>query len=306
MKVIVPVLAPETASPLVVPRAADYLELVRPRMTLLVLFTVAAGAYLAAPGAVAPGLLIQALVGTGLVAAGASCLNQYFERHSDALMRRTANRPLPAGRMQPALVVALGLVMALAGLTCLALREPVAAAVAGFTFASYVFVYTPLKRKTSLNTLVGAVPGALPPVIGWAAVRGSIGPEAMALFLIIFLWQVPHFLAIAWIYRDQYDRAGLQMLPVLDRDGTRTARQMILYCSILLPVSLLPTFLGMTGPAYAVGAALLGIGFLTAALGFRRGATIGRARRVLRASLLYLPLLLMFLLLDSWFTNGWR
>ena len=298
MKAVATVLPPTTAAPLAVPRVADFLDLLRPRVTLLVLVTVAAGAFLAAPGAVEPGLLLQALAGTALVAAGASCLNQYLERHTDALMRRTENRPLPAGRLQPALVVGLGVLLTAGGLVCLALRAPVAAAVAGFTFASYVFVYTPLKRKTPLNTLVGAVPGALPPVIGWAAVRDGIHLEAVALFLIIFLWQVPHFMAIAWIYREQYARAGLKMLPVLDRDGRRTGRQMVRYCLLLVPASLLPAALGMVGPFYAVGAAALGVGFTAAALGFRRGPSVARARRVLRASLVYLPALMSLLLLD--------
>jgi protoheme IX farnesyltransferase len=315
MKVVataLPTTAPvltSSAPPLAESRLGDYLELVRPRMTLLVLFTVAVGAFLAAPGAVEPALLLQAVFGTGLVAAGASCLNQLLERHTDALMRRTENRPLPAGRLQPPVVLTFGVVLTVAGLVCLLLREPLAAAVAAFTFATYVFLYTPLKRRTPLNTLVGAVPGALPPVIGWTAVRGSLDAGAVALFLIVFLWQVPHFLAIAWIYRDQYASAGLKMLPVLDRDGSRTGREMMRYCVMLLPVSLVPAALGLAGFVYGVGAVLLGMMFLNAALGFVRTASAREARRVLRASLLYLPALLALLLLDGlvaakWFTMG--
>jgi protoheme IX farnesyltransferase len=292
-----PVLA--SAPPLTESRVGDYLELVRPRMTLLVLFTVGTGAFLAAPGAVAPGLLAQAVIGTALVAAGASCLNQLLERHTDALMRRTENRPLPAGRLQPSVVLTLGIVLTVAGLVCLLLCELLAAAVAAFTFVTYVFLYTPLKRKTPLNTLVGAVPGALPPVIGWTAVRGSLDAGAIALFLIVFLWQVPHFLAIAWIYRDQYARAGLKMLPVLDRDGVRTGREMVRYCAMLVPVSLVPAALGVAGLIYGIGAVLLGLMFLRASLGFVGSATTGQARRVLRASLLYLPALLALLLADG-------
>jgi protoheme IX farnesyltransferase len=171
--------------------------------------------------------------------------------------------------------------------------------VAAFTFLSYVFIYTPLKRKTPLNTLVGAVPGALPPVIGWTAIRGSIDREALALFLIVFLWQVPHFLAIAWIYREQYARAGLCMLPVVDPDGTQTGRQMVRYCLVLIPASLVPAGLDMAGGVYIAAAVLLGLGFLLRCIAFTRESSVAQARRVLRASLVYLPLLFLLLLLDG-------
>jgi len=294
-----------TAPALAPPRLADYLELLRPKVSLLVLFTVAAGVYLAANGAPEAAVLLHAVLGTALVAAGASSLNQYLERHSDALMQRTENRPLPAGRMQPAVVLSLGIGLTAVGLTYLAvsLRQPLTAGMAAFTFATYVFLYTPLKRLTPLNTLVGAVPGAMPPVIGWTAVRGSIDAQAMALFLIVFLWQVPHFLAIAWIYREQYARAGLQMLPVVDRQGARTSRQMVRYCLALIPVSLLPTVLGMAGPLYLVGAVLLGLFFLRSAFGFAQSSSVRAARVVLRTSLVYLPALLFLLLVDGWSTS---
>jgi protoheme IX farnesyltransferase len=299
MKAIATTVCPQ-AAPLERTRVADYLELVRPRVAMLVLFTVAAGA-LAAGGATHLADVAHALLGTALVAAGASALNQLLERHSDALMRRTENRPLPNGRILPVEVLALGLGLAGGGILylALALRQPLAALVAAFTFATYVFLYTPLKRRTSLNTLVGAVPGALPPVIGWTAVRGRIDPEAVALFLILFLWQVPHFLAIAWIYRDEYGRAGLCMLPVFDRDGTETGRQMVLYCLALIPASLVPVALGLSGPVYSAGAIVLGGGFLASTLRFARASSIGQARRVLRASLIYLPAVLALLLLDT-------
>jgi protoheme IX farnesyltransferase len=282
-------------------RAADYVELTKPRVAVLVLFTVAAGTWLAARGE--PDLLplLHTLVGTALVAAGASALNQLLERHSDALMRRTENRPLPSGRLQPVEVLLFGLGLGSAGLAYLALlvRQPLTVLVAAVTFGTYVFVYTPLKRKTSLNTLVGAVPGALPPVIGWSAVHGSLGPEAAALFLILFVWQVPHFLAIAWLYREDYARAGLKMLPVVDRRGGMTGRQMVSYCLVLIPVSLTPVLLHRAGLVYLAGAVLLGLFFLGGALAFWRGNTPARARRVLRASLIYLPALLALLLLDA-------
>jgi protoheme IX farnesyltransferase len=282
-------------------RVADYVELTKPRVAVLVLFTVAAGALLAGGRAVQPLLVIHTVLATALIAAGASALNQFLERHSDGRMRRTEGRPLPSGRLRPAEVLCFGLVLGVAGVVwlALALPTPCAAVVAVVTFVCYVGVYTPLKSRTTYNTLVGAVPGALPPVIGYTAVTGTITPEAWALFLIVFVWQVPHFLAIAWIYRDEYARAGLRMLPVVDPDGRRTSRSMIAWCVALLPVSLLPLWLDPTRLAYASGAVLLGVAFLGGAVWFRRERTAARARVVLRLSLLYLPGLLALLLLDG-------
>jgi protoheme IX farnesyltransferase len=288
------------ASPLVRPRVADYVELTKPRVAVLVLFTVAAGAFLAGGLQVPFAVVVHAVVGTALVAAGASALNQWIERQTDALMSRTENRPLPSGRLQPLEVFVLGALLALGGLAYLALTlsQPWAALVAAVTLVLYVGVYTPLKRWTTLNTLVGAVPGALPPIIGWCAVRGEITLEAFSLFVILFLWQVPHFLAIAWIYREQYARAGLQMLPVVDRDGRLTGWNMIAYCLALIPASLTPALLGTAGLSYLGGAVLLGFGFLRCAWGFQRLHSLHQARRVLRASLIYLPGLFALLLLD--------
>jgi protoheme IX farnesyltransferase len=282
-------------------RVADYVELAKPRVAALVLFTVAAGGLLAGHGLTDWAVLLPTLCGTALVAAGASALNQWLERDSDALMRRTENRPLPAGRLHPLEVFLFGVGAGVTGLAYLAvsLGQPLPALVAGFTYLSYAFVYTPLKRKTWLNTLVGAVPGALPPVIGWTAVRGSLDLEAAALFLILFLWQVPHFLAIAWMYRDQYARAGLRMLPVVDRTGRRSARHMVGFCLALCFASLVPAALGVAGPVYLTGAVLAGLGFLGSTVSFARDASVMRARRVLRASLVYLPVLLALLLLDG-------
>ncbi len=218
-------------------------------------------------------------------------------------MRRTQGRPLPAGRLLPAEALAFGLLLGLIGVVYLAiLSHPAAAAVAAFTFAAYVGVYTPLKSRTSLNTLIGAVPGALPPVIGWCAVRGAITVEAVNLFLVLFLWQVPHFLAIAWIYREEYARAGLRMLPVEDRDGRCTAQQMVLYCLALLSISLTPTLLGAAGLLYFAGACVLGLVFVATTLAFQRVRSARHARRVLHASLVYLPALLALLLLDHLLT----
>ena len=293
----------QDALPLVRFRFADYVELTRPRMAVLVLFTLAAGFGLASAGPVDLARLLHTVFGTALVVAGASALNQVFERHSDALMERTANRPVPSGRLQPATVLLFGGSLALAGLAYLALavRQPLAVMAAAFAFASYVFLYTPLKPTTTLNTLVGAVPGAMPPVIGWTAVTNSFDPAVAVLFAVLFLWQVPHFLAIAWIYRHDYARAGLRMLPVLDPSGDRTARCMVGYCLALLLVSALPSALGWTGPMYLLGAAVLGGGFLASAFGFWRTRSAAQARRVLRASLVYLPALLTVLLAERVF-----
>src|SRR5437868_2268360 len=203
------------ALPLICFRFADYVELTRPRIAVLLLFTLAAGFGLASAGAPDLARLLHTLLGTALLVAGASALNQVFERHSDALMERTGNRPVPSGRLQPVAVLLFGVGLALAGLAYLVLtvRQPLAIMAAAFAFVSYVFLYTPLKRTTTLNTLVGAVPGAMPPVIGWTAVTNSFDPAAAILFAVVFLWQVPHFLAIAWIYRDDYARARFRMLP---------------------------------------------------------------------------------------------
>lgn len=282
------------------PRVADYVELTKPRIAVLVLFTVGAGVLLASGRNFSFLLLLHTVFGTALVAAGASALNQWLESDSDALMRRTQKRPLPSGRLQATEVFVFGLALGLGGVLYLALTlsHLLAALFAAVTFVLYVAVYTPLKRRTPLNTLIGAVPGALPPIIGWCAVRGELSREASVLFLILFLWQVPHFLAIAWIYRDEYARAGLLMLPVVDRAGQRTSHNMILYCLALLTVSLQPALFGEAGSLYFGGAILLGLMFLAAALGFQRRRTHCQARRVLRASLLYLPGLLALLLLD--------
>lgn len=298
-------LCPPPALPLSRSRWLDLVELTKPRIAVMVLFTVAVGALLACRGAVEVSQLLHALLGTGLVAAGASALNQLLERRSDARMRRTENRPLPAGRLQPIEVLLFGATLSVGGLAYLTLTcRPMATLVAAFTLVSYVFVYTPLKRQTTLNTLIGAVPGALPPVIGWAAMTNRIDAEALLLFLIVFLWQVPHFLAIAWIYREDYGRAGLKMLPVEDADGGMTARQMLVYCLALTPVSLMPVLHQQAGWLYGAGALVLGLGFLVAAWGFVRQPTNGQARRVLHASLLYLPALLALLLFDALALRG--
>jgi protoheme IX farnesyltransferase len=286
-------------------RAADYLQLVRPRLALLVLATVGAGWLLAAGREPDWPPLAHALIGTALLFAGASALNQWLERHRDALMPRTANRPLPAGRLQPAEVLVLGGLLSAGGLAyLLALRQPLAAGLGAFALVSYVGLYTPLKRRTPLNTLIGAVPGAVPPLIGWAAARGCLDSRALALFLIVFLWQVPHFLAIAWIYRDQYARAGLRVLSAADPQGVYTGRQMVRYTVVLVLASLMPTALGLGGWLSGVGALVLGAVFLYRILVFARSGTVHEARRVFRASLLFLPALLLLFVVDALLARG--
>ncbi len=288
--------------PLTRSRWLDFLELTKPRIAVMVLFTVAAGGLLAQPAPFDLLQLAHALVGTALVAAGASALNQWLERGSDALMRRTENRPLPAGRLTPSEALVFGCVVSGAGLLYMAvlMAHPLAAAVTAVTLLSYVFVYTPLKRKTTLNTLTGAVPGALPPVIGWTALTGTLDAQAVVLFLIVFVWQVPHFLAIAWIYREDYARAGLKMLPGIDAEGSATARQMLLYSFALVPISLLPVWLHEAGAMYGFGALGLGVYFLRACGGFALVPSQAKARKVLHASLVYLPSVLALLLVEHW------
>jgi protoheme IX farnesyltransferase len=280
-------------------RFADFVELTKPRIALMVLFTVAVGAWLASPGGVDLIRLFHTVVGTALVACGASALNQLLERHSDGLMSRTVNRPLPAGRLQPIEVLGFGLCLSLGGLLYLALtlRDPLPVFVVWFTLASYVLVYTPLKRRTTWNTVIGAVPGALPPVIGWTALGGPLCAESLVLFGVLFLWQIPHFYAIAWIYREDYTRAGLRMLPAEDPRGVRTGLHMIAVCVLLLAVSLAR----QAGPLYGIGASFLGLMFLLSAFGFLQRRSVAQARRVMRASLLYLSLLLVLLVIDRAF-----
>ncbi|MEJ7639002.1 MAG: heme o synthase [Singulisphaera sp.] len=280
-------------------KLASYLALTKPRVSVMVLMTVASGFWLGARGSSDPSRLLLTLVGTGLVAGGASAWNQYLERFRDARMRRTVGRPLPSSRLTPAEAAVFGGALGLLGASILALGvNDVAAGVAATTFLLYVFVYTPLKPRTTLNTAIGAVPGALPPMIGWAAATGQIGIEAWALFLIVFLWQFPHFLAIAWIYRDDYARAGHRMLPNVDPRGAMTGRQSVVYALALIPAGLLPATIGLAGPFYFVGALALGLFYLVAAVRFWSDVSEASARRLLRASFVYLPAILALLLLN--------
>ena len=280
-------------------RLGDYLELTKPRIASLVLVTVSVGFALASDGALDVPLLVHALVGIGLVAGASSALNQWIERETDARMPRTARRPLPSGRLTPLEVLCFGVAAGVAGCGYLLLFVNVAtAALAVATLGLYVLAYTPLKRATSLCTAVGAVPGALPPVLGWAAATGDVGRGAFLLFAIMFLWQFPHFLAIAWLYREQYRRAGLQMLPGGGRSTRIAALLCVAYAVALVPVSLLPAEGTLAGGAYALSAMVLGLGYVAAAVRFLTRETVQTARGLLWTSLVYLPVLLLTLTWD--------
>jgi len=278
---------------------SDLVQLAKPRITLMVILTAGIGLLLASGQTPPFGLAIAVLAGTGLVAAGGSALNHHWERDTDRLMERTADRPLPAGRMQPNVALCYGLTLAAAGLLLLALAANLLSALLGLVaLIGYVVVYTPLKRITSLATVVGAIPGAIPPMMGWAAASEQLDAGAWALFGILFFWQLPHFLAIAWICRDDYARAGMPVSTVGDVGGARTARQMVLWAAALVPVSLLPAFLGLAGVTYLFGALLLGLALLATSLGFLRRHSSAAARRLLLASVVYLPAVLVILVLD--------
>jgi len=282
------------------PRWADFVTLAKPRVNTLVLVTTALG-YLLAGRGVEPWVLLHAIVGTGLVAGGAAAFNQIWERELDAKMRRTCQRPLAAGRMDAGPALAFALSLSAAGLAELSLAvNMLAAAIAAATLLLYVLVYTPMKRVSSLATIVGAVPGALPPVIGWAAAGGGLAPGAWALFAILFFWQMPHFLSIAWLYRADYGRAGFPMLPVAEPDGASTGRQAALYALTLVPVSLSLSGLRVTGNLYSAGAVLFGAAFAAAAVVFAARRTTRSARWLFAASILYLPAVLLLAFLDRW------
>ena len=281
-------------------QVADLCELIKSRLTTLVLVTTLAGFYLGWSGPANYLLLFNALFGTALVAAGAAALNELIERDIDATMRRTQDRPLPSGRMSPNTALLIGFGLAVTGLVWLFFFVNIlSSALAALTMGTYLFAYTPLKRVTTLNTLVGAIPGALPPMIGWAAARGSVDTGAWVLFAILFFWQMPHFLAIAWMYREDYARAGFVMLPHLDETGASTGRQAVNYSFALLLVSMLPSLVGMAGRVYFFGAFLLGAGVVYYAVRMQLQPDRASARRLFFASIIYLPLLLALLSLGK-------
>jgi protoheme IX farnesyltransferase len=277
-------------------RVADFLELTKPRITFLVLVTTVVGFYMASQDVLRMALLFHTVLGTAFVAGGASALNQYFERELDARMLRTRNRPLPDGRMTPGEALFFSTILSAAGLLYLTFFVNLLTAVLGaLTLAAYIFIYTPLKTRTTLCTLIGAFPGAVPPMMGWTAARNEIDAVALALFAILFFWQMPHFFAIAWIFTDDYTRGGFSM----HKSGVTTGRQIVFFCCALIPISLLPTMLGITGHTYFLGAMLLGfiyLGYGSAVALFRSNT---HAQRLLRVSVLYLPALLVLMMLDK-------
>jgi protoheme IX farnesyltransferase len=280
-------------------RLTDFLALTKPRLNLLVVVTAGVGYYLGAADGLNLSKLAEAVVGIALVAGGAAGLNQVYERETDSLMWRTRMRPLAANRITPTEAVIFSLTLLILGLGLVATTSNLLAALlALLTVISYNLIYTPMKRCSQLATLIGAVPGALPPMIGCVAARGALTVEAWTLFGIVFVWQIPHFMAIAWLYRDDFGRAGFPLLAVVEPDGRSTARQAVLFSIMLIPVSLAPYFLGLSGPVYAIGAILGGLGLLLLAVSFAAARTNERAKRLFLGSITYLPLLWGMLIAD--------
>jgi len=280
---------------------AVYADLIKARLTLLVLLTTLVGFYVGFnQGPMDYALMFHALFGTALVASGAAALNQLLEREYDARMRRTANRPLPSGRLQPVTVMLFGGVCLLVGTAYLALLvNPITSVLGAISAISYLFIYTPLKRLTWWNTAVGAIPGALPPWMGWAAARGELSAGGWALFAILAFWQLPHFFAIAWIYKDEYAKAGFKMLPAVDPDGSRSAQQSVSHTLALLVASLAPVVLHLAGSMYLVAALVLGSFYLWCAIQFGRKLDVPSAKKLFFASIIYLPLLLIALVANK-------
>jgi protoheme IX farnesyltransferase len=281
----------------------DYIELTKPRITWLILMSTGIGYFFGLPShawrEINWLLLLNTILGTGLIASGTAALNQWYERAADRKMHRTAGRPLPSGRLTAGRALAFGIALSVAGFAELWLGVNLLSGLIGaFTLASYLFLYTPMKQRTWWSTTVGAIPGAMPPMIGYAAAAGVITRESWVLFAILFLWQFPHFYSIAWMYKEDYARAGIRMLPVVEPDCRSTARQIVLYGIALIPVSLVPGMLGMTGRIYFIGALILGLVYLYSGVRVALERTLVRARAVLLTSVLYLPLIYGLMLLD--------
>jgi protoheme IX farnesyltransferase len=277
----------------------EYIALTKPRITWLILMSTGVGYFFGAKAGWHWLTLLHTIIGTGLMASGTAALNQWYEREADAKMRRTKARPLPAGRLDESKALLFGLLISAAGFFELQLAvNELAALLGAVTLASYLFLYTPLKQRSPHSTTIGAVPGAMPPLIGYAAASGKLTWEAWVLFAILFLWQFPHFYAIAWMYREDYERAGIKMLPVVEPDGESTARRIVLYSLVLIPISLIPKYLSMAGDVYLFGALALGLLFLYAGVRISFDRTRQQARRVLLASVVYLPVLYGLLVFD--------
>jgi protoheme IX farnesyltransferase len=280
-------------------KLAAYLELTKPRIAFMLVLTSAAGFYLGSTGGFDIGLFVNSMLGITLLAFGVATLNQYIERDIDTLMERTAKRPLPMGKLTSLEALIFGTVLcAVAEVYLLFLVNGLTALLGLTVIVGYVLLYTPLKTRTSASTAIGALPGAMPPLMGWTAASGNITLGAWALFVLLFLWQFPHFLAIASMYKEQYAKAGILMLPVVEKDGRITARQIVLFTVMLLPVSLAPFFLGFAGWVYLAGAVLLGIWFLWASIGAARAKTVEKSRKLLLVSVLYLPAIFALMVID--------
>lgn len=281
-------------------RLLAYLELTKPRITFLIVLTAAAGFCLGAKSGVNYWTLFHAMTGIALLSSGIAALNQYMERDLDRLMRRTQMRPLPTGKLSPNEALLFGVALTIAAEIYLAVAINQLTALLGLTVvAGYLFCYTPLKTRTTLSTFVGAFPGAMPPLMGWTAASGHMSTGAWVLFAILFLWQFPHFLAIAWMYREDYERAGIRMLPVVEPDGRVTGQQIVAYTLMLVPVSVLPTLLGISGQIYFFGALALGLLFLYSGLRAAFSKSRQQARQLLLASVIYLPLLFVLMVLNQ-------
>ena len=278
---------------------SDYIALTKPRVTWLILMSTGVGYFFGARNGWHLVTLIHTIIGTGLIASGTAALNQWYEREADAKMRRTQARPLPAGRLDAGKALVFAILISVAGFAELWFgANPLAAMLGLFTLLCYLFVYTPLKQRSPHSTTIGSIPGAMPPLIGFAAASGTLTWDAWVLFAILFLWQFPHFYAIAWMYKEDYARAGIRMLPVVEPDGKSTARRILLYSIALIPISLMPKFFAMAGNVYLYGAIALGLAFLYYGLRIRWDRTRQQARHVLLASVVYLPVLFSLMLFD--------
>lgn len=282
-------------------KAAAYWELTKPGIAFLVLISTSIGYYLGGKtmGGFDWAVFVPLIIGSSLAAGGVAALNEYYERALDARMHRTMNRPLPSGRLSPREALIFAVTISAAGIILLALKvHPGTGLLAFITLVAYIFIYTPLKQVTTWNTLIGAVPGALPPLGGWLAATGNLSAGAWALFIILFAWQIPHFLAIATLYRDDYPRAGMKMLPSMDESGVSTARHIVIFCLLALAGSIMPTALNLTGWPYLAGAFLLGLMFLKYGISAARSRGLPQARKLLFASIIYLPALLLAMVAD--------
>ena len=280
-------------------RFLDYVSLTKPELTFLSVVTALTGYYLGAEGSLQASLLLHTLFGTALTGGGAGALNQYVERHYDGMMKRTEGRPVPAGRIHPYEALIFGMILSIVGIAELTLyTNALTGFLASVTLVSYIFLYTPLKRITPLSTVVGAFPGALPPVMGWTAARNEVTSEALILFALLFVWQIPHFLSLAWMYKKDYARAGYRLLTVIEPEGNMAARQILAYSALLVPLTILPWSLGMFGPVYLALALLLSLAFLAVSVHLVRVRSNVAARQVFAGSLIYLPVLMAVMVID--------